>query len=62
MGLDMYLRKHTSVQPFWLAMMGVEEMEEARVELINIPFVDEKKIVALVEDACYWRKVNAVHH
>ena len=62
MGLDMYLRKHTSVQPFWLAMMGVEEMEKARVELINIPFVDEKKIVALVEDACYWRKVNAVHH
>lgn len=61
MGLDMYLRRHTSVQPFWLVMMGEEDAEKAKVELINIPFVNEKKIVAIVEEAAYWRKVNSVH-
>jgi len=53
----MYLRKHTSVQHFWLAMME----GDPKVTLTDLPFVDEKKIIALVEEVCYWRKVNSVH-
>ena len=58
-GLDMYLRRHTSVQHYWLAMMG--DGVKPKVELTDIPFVDVEKIVAIVEEVCYWRKVNCVH-
>ena len=57
MGLDMYLRKHSSVQDFWLAMSE----GDPKVTLTDLPFIDEKKIIAIVEEAAYWRKVNSVH-
>ena len=34
---------------------------DPKVTLTDLPFVDEKKIIAIVEEACYWRKVNCVH-
>ena len=57
MGLDMYLRKHTSVQHFWLDMME----GNPKVTVTDLPFIDEEKVVAIVEEVCYWRKVNCIH-
>lgn len=52
MGLDMYLHKRT-----WL---GVEARE--RLTMNGLPdTVEPSRVNYVVEDAGYWRKVNAIH-
>mgnify|MGYP001402039501 FL=1 len=62
MGLDMYLRKKTMVNSFWLNTPAIKEAGiKPKITITDIPGIDEDKIVQIVEEAAYWRKCNAVH-
>ena len=62
MGLDMYLRKKTMVNSFWLNTPSIKEAGlKPKITITDIPGMDEDKIVQIVEEAAYWRKCNAIH-
>tara|TARA_R100000008_G_scaffold59022_1_gene36765 strand:+ start:240 stop:743 length:504 start_codon:yes stop_codon:yes gene_type:complete len=58
MGLDQYLRRKTSTHSFWFMQLE----GSPKVEVFDVPGVDETRIIEIVEEVGYWRKCPAIHN
>ena len=63
MGLDSYLREHTSITPdYGLPIEQWDDRAKAIADNIGIEHLKGKVIKSIVTEAAYWRKANQIHN